>query len=115
MIQKQCINLRKEWPQKSAKGATVRTPANPVASPRHHHGPSCAFCAFSRPSSWGPAHFRRTSRLSEPVRFIRQSPSPFRFDGEMQRLVLRQQFLDEGDPVGDEPRDSLRLLFWDPV
>jgi hypothetical protein len=36
---------------------------------------------------------------------LRRPPSPFRFDGEMERLVLRQQPLDEGDPVGDGAYD----------
>ena len=35
--------------------------------------------------------------------------------GEMKRLVLREQGLDEGDPVGDDARDLCRLLLGDPV
>ena len=42
-------------------------------------------------------------------------PSPFRFDSEMERLVLRQQLLDEVDPVGDGARDFRLLLLGDPV
>ena len=52
------------------------------------------------------------SRASMDVSFASRL---FRFDGEMERLVLRQQFLDEGDPVGDDARDSRRLLLRDPV